>query len=76
MHESEEKSTYRLPLPFSKLKDGASDDIEEVEEGEAAVAREPVKENFDDNEDTGDIPVALQRKFFRLSARQDELAHR
>ena len=42
MHESEEKSTRRLPLSLPKSKDGASKDMEEVEEGEAVVVGEPV----------------------------------
>ena len=76
MHESEEKATHELPLSLPKSKDEAFDDMEEVEQGEVVAIGEPVEEDSDDNEDIGDIPIVLWREFSRLSARQDELAHR
>ena len=78
MHESKEKAFYRLSVPLPKSKDGVSIDMEEDEEGEAVAAIGEQAEDDSDNteEDTVDLPTALQREFSKLSVHQDELAHR
>ena len=75
MLESEEKAYHRLLLSLPKSNGGAQDDMED-EEKENVVAREQSEEDLEDEDPEADLPDALRSSFARLSARQDELAHR
>ena len=59
MQEFEDKSHHRLSLPLPKSKDGAPDDMEDDEEGEAPKAGQQDDEDSNDKEDTADLPPAL-----------------
>ena len=64
MHESEEKSTHRLPMPFSKTKHRDADDIEDGDEVEKQA-----KEELEDNTETDEAPRGyqqMQMQFERL----------
>ena len=67
MLESNEKSHHRLPFPFPKSKDGARDNMEEDEEGEAPTAEQQEDKDSNDEEDTVDLLETLQKEFSRLS---------
>ena len=67
MLESNEKSYHRLPFPFPKSKDGARDNMEEDEGGEAPTVGQQEDKDSNDEEDTVDLLETLQKEFSRLS---------
>ena len=71
--ESKEKAHHRLPLSMPKAKDGALDNVEDNDEENAV---ENSNEDSKDGDSETDLPDALRSAFSRLSARQDERAHR
>ena len=74
MHESEEKSTHRLPMPLPKIKHGEVDDME-VED----AAEEQAEEELGDNTKADEAPLdqqQMQVHFERFAVHQDELARR
>ena len=75
MLESEEKPHHRLPLTLLKAKDGALDDMDEEEEDKATPGQQS-EEDSEDEDPEADLLDVLRSIFARLSARQDELAHR
>ena len=72
MHELEEKSTHRLPMPLSKIKHRDADDMEAED-----VVEEQAEEELGDDTKGDEAPrdqQQMQVQFERLAVRQDKLA--
>ena len=52
MHESQDKSTHRLPMPLSKIKHGDADDMEAKD-----VEEEQEKEDLEDDIKADEAPI-------------------